>query len=341
MKSPGVSCCGPGSMNPAISATFAWHIRKSWQWSGSCSSDGCLVWQWASSSLDAARISSSVVSGCGFVADFCRYIDLPGPYSATPRANKEAGFWPAPGLNEKIGSLNPVATTAPGESLGRDSGEGGWYRTLLHHSRTYLSRLESGWEEAPCPPLLPLPPVPENPLPVPADWRFPERSFSTAARFPVRAASRSSCSFPISNPKESGEDAGKRRKQGRLTASVKFLSNPPFFYPHNRKLFLTIAARMERKQKLPPPMDPSIPIHGAAGGKVWSAARYQHRANFLWPVPRAPSVTSLKLPFSSAPTSLPRHPHPSCSTKKWMGINNMAPQHKNWQCLYPSRTGIT
>lgn len=206
------------------------------------------------------------------------------------------------------------------------------------HSWTYLSRLESGWEEAPCPLPPPLPPVPENPLPVPADWRFPDRSFSTAARFPVRAASRSSCSFPIADPKDFGEDAGKRRKRGSLTAGWNSSVIPPhpplfFFNPTDSKLFPTIAARLERKQKLPPPMDPFIPIHGAAGGKVWSAARFPHRANFLRPVPRAPSVTSLKLPFSSVPTSLkpsapPWHPHPSCSIKKWMGINNMAPQHQ-------------
>lgn len=136
---------------------------------------------------------------------------------------------------------------------------------------------------------------------------------------------------------------GEKEKTGALDCLSEIPLRPPpplFFYPHHCKLFLTIAARLERKQKLPPPMDPSIPIHGAAGGKVWSAARYQHRANFLWPVPRAPSVTSLKLPFSSAPTSLARHLHPSCSTKKWMGINNMAPRHKNWHCLCPSRTGI-
>lgn len=90
-----------------------------------------------------------------------------------------------------------------------------------HHfsprSRTHLSRLESGWEEAPCPLLMPLPPVPENPLPMAAVWRFPDRSFSTAARFPVRAASRSSCSFPMADPKDFKEDAGKGRNQGSLT----------------------------------------------------------------------------------------------------------------------------
>lgn len=129
---------------------------------------------------------------------------------------------------------------------------------------------------------------------------------------------------------------GEKKETGEPDCRMKFLCDPPpppFFNPTDSKLFPTIAARLERKQKLPPPMDPFIPIHGAAGGKVWSAARFQHRANFLWPVPRAPSVTSLKLPFSSVPTSLkpsaqPRHPHPSCSIKKWMGINNMAPQHK-------------
>lgn len=74
---------------------------------------------------------------------------------------------------------------------------------------------------------------------------------------------------------------GEKRKTGALDCLSEIPLRPPLFYPHHRKLFLTIAARLERKQKLPPPMDPSVPIHGAAGGKVWSAARYQHRANFL------------------------------------------------------------
>lgn len=238
-----------------------------------------------------------------------------------------------------------MATTIPGESFDWDSERYSPRSVVISttfppptpHSRTYLSRLESGWEEAPCPLLLPLPPVPENPLPVPADWRFPDRSFSTAARFPVRAASRSSCSFPIADPKDFTEDAGKRRKQGSLTAGWNSSVIPPFLTPPSASYFSLLP--LVWKQKLPPPMDPFILIHGAAGGKVWSAAPYQHRANFLWPVPRASSVTSLKLPFSSVPTSpkpsaQPRHLHPSCSIKKWMGITNMAPRHKKTQWLY-------
>lgn len=82
--------------------------------------------------------------------------------------------------------------------------------------RAYLSRLESGWEEVAWPPLLPLPPVPDELPPVPADCLFPDKSFSTAARFPVRAASRSSCSFPIADPGEKSEEArGEQRgKEG-------------------------------------------------------------------------------------------------------------------------------
>lgn len=183
---------------------------------------------------------------------------------------------------------------------------GWWYLALLPRCRAYLSRLESGWEEAPWLPLLPLPPVPENPLPVPADWRFPERSFSTAARFPVRAASRSSCSFPISNPKEFGEDAGERRKQGRSTAWVKFLSYPPFIIPTTASYFSQLP---ERKQKPPLPADgPVYTDPRYRWRKSFVAARYQHRANFLWPVPRASSVTSLKLPFSSTYKSTPAPP---------------------------------
>lgn len=64
---------------------------------------------------------------------------------------------------------------------------------------SHLSRLESVWEEL-CPPL---PVFPEDPAPLaaadPADCLFPDSSFSTAGRFPVRAASSSSCSFPISH----------------------------------------------------------------------------------------------------------------------------------------------
>ena len=104
--------------------------------------------------------------------------------------------------------------------------------------RAYLSRLESGWEEAPCPPLLPLPPIPDDPPPVPADCRFPDKSFSTAARFPVRAASRSSCSFPIVDPPEKiyifRGGTGKRRKKGRGEDRLREWNSsaiPPFFSP--------------------------------------------------------------------------------------------------------------
>lgn len=134
---------------------------------------------------------------------------------------------------------------------------------------------------------------------------------------------------------------GEKGKTGTLDCLSEIPLRPPPFLSPQPQVISHYCRSYGEETKASTPMDPSIPIHGAAGGKVSSAARYQHRANFLWPVPRAPSVTSLKLPFSSAPTSLPRLPHPSCSTKKWMGINNMAPQHKNWQCLYPSCTGIT
>lgn len=222
----------------------------------------------------------------------CRFLQVhwpAGPDSVTPRANKEAGFWPAPGLMTKLDhKIRWLQQLLVNHLVGT---VGGWYRTLLHHSRTYLSRLESGWEEAPCPPLLPLPPVPENPLPVPADWRFPERSFSTAARFPVRAASRSSCSFPISNPKESGEDAGKRGKQGRLTAWVKFLSDPPFFLSPPPQVISHYCRSFGEETKAPP-----------ADGSVYPDPRCRWRKSLVGGTVPASS----KLPLTSPPSSV-RH----------------------------------
>lgn len=155
-------------------------------------------------------------------------------------ANKEAGCWSAPGSMTKCKKQNRwwqhfLLNGLTGKV--RASNHFWWrYRPRLPHPRPYLSRLESGWEEAPCPLLLPPPLVPENPLPVPVDWRFPDRSFSTAARFPVRAASRSSCSFPITDPKDFGEDAGKTRKQGRLAVWVNS-SRIPLFIPSTASYF--------------------------------------------------------------------------------------------------------
>lgn len=104
-----------------------------------------------------------------------------------------------------------------------------WYPSLLTSPGAYLSRLESEWEEEPCPLLLALPPVPNDPLPVPADCRFPDKSFSTAARFPVRAASRSSCSFPIADSQKKPEKARGREENGGLITRVKFLCDSPLF----------------------------------------------------------------------------------------------------------------
>lgn len=222
----------------------------------------------------------------------------------------------------------------------------GHFHHFSPHSRTYLSRLESGWEEAPCPLLLPLPPVPENPLPVPADWRFPDRSFSTAARFPVRAASRSSCSFPIADPKDFGEDAGKRGKQGSPTAGWNSSVIPPFLTLPTASYFSLLPlvwrgnkSSLRRWIRL---SWSTVPLEEKFGRQHGTSIEQTSSGQS----PRASSVTSLKLPFSSVPTSLkpsaqPRHPHPGCAIKKWMGINNMAPQHKSRQWLYPSRSRIT
>lgn len=77
----------------------------------------------------------------------------------------------------------------------------------------HLSRLDSGCPTPPPPPPppppLPPPPPPPEPPPPPPPLppepnpelrRFPDSSFSTAGRFPVRAASSSSCSFPMARP---------------------------------------------------------------------------------------------------------------------------------------------
>lgn len=108
----------------------------------------------------------------------------------------------------------------------------------LGFPQAYLSRLESGWEEAPCPPLLPLPPVPDDP---PADCRFPDKSFSTAGRFPVRAASRSSCSFPIADPRKKSKEA--RGREGKRGGGVGCGGEIPVRSPlsPDLKLFLNVA----------------------------------------------------------------------------------------------------
>ena len=193
--------------------------------------------------------------------------------------------------------------------------------------RAYLSRLESGWEEAPCPPLLPLPPIPDDPPPVPADCRFPDKSFSTAARFPVRAASRSSCSFPIVDPPEKNiysEEArgrGEKRGGGRIDCGSEIpLRSPLFFLLLSRlQVIPQYSCRCWCGEETKAPSaagfvrpDPRCRWRSRREGeKFRSAARYHHRANFLWPVPRASSVTSSKLPFLfCVPNPKPfRHTH--------------------------------
>lgn len=205
---------------------------------------------------------------------------------------------------------------------------------LSPHSRTHLSRLESGWEEAPCPLLLPLPPVPENPLPVPADWRFPDRSFSTAARFPVRAASRSSCSFPIADPKDFREDAGKRRNQGRLTAGWNSsVIPPPLFFNLPTASYFSLLPLVWRGNKSSlrrwirlswstVPLEEKFGRqHGTSIEQTSSGQSPELRPSLPWNYPFL-----LYLQVQNPPRNQ-RHPHPSCSIKKWMGIINMAPQH--------------
>lgn len=90
---------------------------------------------------------------------------------------------------------------------GDGRGTGGLQAATRTRSVTHLSRLDRAWleeprpppppPEPPPPPLPPPEPPPPPPPPKPEESRFPDSSFSTAGRCPVRAASSSSCSFPI------------------------------------------------------------------------------------------------------------------------------------------------
>lgn len=133
---------------------------------------------------------------------------------------------------------------------------------------------------------MPLPLVPDEPLPMPADCRFPDKSFSTAARLPVRAASRSSCSFPIADPKKIRRGAGKRRGKGGLACRSEIPLLPPFFSP-TLSYFSVLLVWWGNKSPLSRWIRPSLSTVPLAleEEKFRSAARYHHRANFLWPVP--------------------------------------------------------
>ncbi|CAO2608820.1 hypothetical protein LEMLEM_LOCUS13959 [Lemmus lemmus] len=113
------------------------------------------------------------------------------PFSAAPTPDERARPVPRSPLESRplegaraVQAASPAAPRRPAPPL---------------VARTHLSRLESGWLEEPRPP----PPEPPPPLepppppPKPEESRFPDSSFSTAGRCPVRAASSSSCSFPI------------------------------------------------------------------------------------------------------------------------------------------------
>ncbi|KAI9516183.1 hypothetical protein NQZ68_019028 [Dissostichus eleginoides] len=135
--------------------------------------------------------------------------------------------------------------------------------------------------EAPCPLLVPLPPVPDEPLLVPADCRFPDKSFSTAARFPVRAASRSSCSFPIADPRKNQRRRGEEKKKGGLVAGVKFFSDPSLLpISSYSSVLLVWRGNKSSLRRWFRPSRSTVPLL-FKGGKFRSAARYHHQANFL------------------------------------------------------------
>lgn len=111
---------------------------------------------------------------------------------AAPRARSFSAPQSSPGLQPHSPTM-PSSLTAP---------------------PAHLSRLDSGCPTPPPPPPPPPPPLPPPPPPPeppppppplppepkPELRRFPDSSFSTAGRFPVRAASSSSCSFPMARP---------------------------------------------------------------------------------------------------------------------------------------------
>lgn len=124
---------------------------------------------------------------------------------------------------------------------------------------SYLRRLERVWEDDPwlLPPPAPKLPVLPDPPPAPvdpADCLFPPRSFSTAARFPVRAASSSSCSFPISTQTERTHSPGTRTASTRLPKHQNIPQIPP-------RSFLSFSIPSpDRETSLPPCRDHAPPV---------------------------------------------------------------------------------
>lgn len=95
--------------------------------------------------------------------------------------------------------------------------------TAVEITATYLSKLESGMEPDP---------LPNNPF-------LPLSNFSTTATFPIRAASRSSCSFPIIQKR--GERGG-----GRGWRKIKSTNSD------RQRVWSSIKSRATSSQPAPP-----------------------------------------------------------------------------------------
>lgn len=170
-------------------------------------------------------------------------------------------------------------------------------------------------------------PVPE---PTWADWRADEkrrrarrccrfhRSQTTRCRCQRTVASRIKASplrpgfpsaplqeVPAPSPSRILEKieggAGKRRKRGAWLRERNSFAIPPFFLPTSSYSPILTVWRGNKSslRRWIRPSRSTVPL-ALEGEKFRSAARCHHRANFLWPVPRASSVTSSKLPFLSA-----------------------------------------
>lgn len=152
--------------------------------------------------------------------------------------------------------------------------------------------------------------------------------------------------FPLRIPKVSEKTRGKEEDRGAwLPDEIPLWSPPPFLTPQPQVISHNCRSFGE-ETKAP-----------SADGSVYPDPRCRWRKSLVGSTVPASSKLPLASPpsfvrhfletalffctYKSKPSAQPRHPHPVCSIKKWMGINNMAPRHKTWQWFCPSRSGIT
>lgn len=170
----------------------------------------------------------------------------------------------------------------------------------FHRSRTIRQRfVASRTKASPPPPGFPYAPHPEAPAPSPL--LLPDGG------------------------RKKNRRCGEEKEGGLLV--VKFLCDPLLLLPTSSYSWELLCGR---EQKLPPTSGsfcPSPRCCWRSTGKSFSQQHgTNHRANFLWPVLQASSVTSLKLPFLSASpiqsssvrhTQIPYHRRPSQINKTY------------------------